>query len=142
MFSTFSNTVHPIKTCRMKDFFKIYLKYICDVGVFNIYLGQKEMEIIVKILENCWNVSAKNLMAFKLNPFWIRFILWWYDEEIAMEGIGTAGKIMCFCIFRILSRLRNSTNTCFVFIKSERRENRPVLISHMVAIWSLKFAVS
>ena len=109
---------------------------------FKEYFGQKEMEIIVKILENCWNVSAKNLMAFKLNPFWIRFILWWYDEEIAMEGIGTAGKIMCFCIFRILSRLRNSTNTCFVFIKSERRENRPVLISHMVAIWSLKFAVS
>ena len=88
-----------------------------DVYVLDIYLELRELEIIEQILENCWNVSAKNLMAFKLNPFWIRFILWWYDEEIAMEGIGTAGKIMCFCIFRILSRLRNSTNTCFVFIK-------------------------
>ena len=44
-----------------------------------------------------------------------------------MEGIGTAGKIMCFCIFRILSGFRNSTNTCFVFIKGVRG----ILISQM-----------
>ena len=99
---------------------RILFKSIWKIPIISFSLINIWQLFITKIVEM---FQPKNLMAFKLNPFWIRFILWWYDEEIAMEGIGTAGKIMCFCIFRILSRLLNSTNTCFVFIKESERES-------------------